>query len=157
MSKDTLSQFSSSLQADVAMLHIFFLYDIIMWDVSRWCRHAQNNAFHCLTFCEEWKNKRMNVICTIDVYKRAYPRLSIPLHVLCRLQSSTHHKGAACVLFLVLMLTLKGNTAVYKWKICGSALFSGLTDHSVPLLPAIGLCYLIHRNKAGHCGPGIAS
>jgi len=94
---------------------------------------AQNNAFHCLTFCEEWKNKRMNVICTIDVYKRAYPRLSIPLHVLCGLQSSTRHKGAACVLFLVLMLTLKGNTAVYKWKICGSALFSGLPDRSVPL------------------------
>jgi hypothetical protein len=55
------------------------------------------------------------------------------------------------------MLTLKGNTAVHKLKICGSALFSGLTDQSGAFLPGIAPCYLTQRYKAGHCGHGLAT
>jgi hypothetical protein len=58
-----------------------------------------------------------------------------------------------CFVFSV-MLTLKGNTAVYKWKICGSTLFSGLTDHGVPLLPLLGYVILFIDVRQGSVDTG---
>jgi hypothetical protein len=58
-----------------------------------------------------------------------------------------------CFVFSV-MLTLKGNTAVYKWKICGSALFSGLTDHSVPCFSLLGYVILFIDIRQGTVDTG---
>lgn len=85
----------------------------------------------------KWKNKSMSVICTIDVHKRVYLRLCIPFHVLCGLQSLYPPQGAASFVCSV-MLTLKGNIAAYKLKICDSVLFSGPAGHCGLLLAGVG-------------------